>query len=82
MQCNALTTVRFVCYDNAMAVATKTKSNTEQVAISVTLDQLAHGLRQLSARELETLELLVDRDAMRVIGRSAAQAKAGKLKEL
>lgn len=65
-----------------MAVATKAKSNAEQVEIPVTLNQLAHELRQLSPRELETLELLVDRKAMRVIGRSAAQAKSGKLKEL
>ncbi len=65
-----------------MAAVATTKSKAEQVAIPVTLDQLAHGLRQLSARELETLELLVDQDAMRIIGRSVAQTKAGKLKAL
>jgi hypothetical protein len=65
-----------------MTIATKIKLKGEQVTIPVTLDQLAQGLRQLSARELETLELLVDQDAMRVIGRSAVQAKTGKLKEL
>ena len=62
---------------------TKTKTlNTATTTIPVTLSQIAAGLRKLSPGELETLELLLDKEAMRVIDRSAREAKRGKAREL
>ena len=46
------------------------------------LEQLAQGLRGLSAQELETLALLLDRDAMHTIQKSMQEAAGGKLKKL
>lgn len=62
---------------------TKTKTlNTPTTTISVTLSQIADGLRKLSPGELETLELLLDKKAMRVVEQSAREAKRGKVREL
>lgn len=52
------------------------------VNISITLPQIAEGLRQLSPREFETLTFLLDEKAMRVVGKSAREAKTRKLREL
>ena len=52
------------------------------ISIPITLPQMAEGLRTLSAQDLETLEILLDKDAMKIIDQSVAQAKRGKLKEL
>ena len=62
-----------------MAVATKSKSS---VSITITLPQIAEGLRKLSRSELETLELLLNKDALRTIQKSVKQATRGQLKEL
>lgn len=56
--------------------------DTPIASISVTLPQIADGLRKLSASELETLELLLDKKAMRVIKRSGQDAKRGRVREL
>lgn len=53
-----------------------------KVSIPITLPQFAEGLRKLSKKDLETLELLLDKKAERTIRRSAAESKHGKLKEL
>jgi len=64
-------------------MATKTKTlNSPTTTIAVTLPQIAAGLRKLSPGELETLELLLDKTAMRVIERSVRDAKRGRAREL
>ena len=59
---------------------TQTKLRT--VSISITLSQIAEGLRKLSRSEIETLELLLDKKAMKVIKKSLDQAQHGKWREL
>ena len=61
-----------------MATTAKEKA----VNISITLPQIAEGLCQLSPREFETLTFLLDEKAMRVVGKSAREAKMRKLREL
>ncbi len=63
-------------------MAVNTKSIVRHLSIPVTLEQIAQGLRGLSVQELETLEILVDSDAIRTIRESAKQAKEGKMKRL
>ena len=50
--------------------------------IPVTLEQIAQRIRKLSRAELNTLEMLLDRDAMKTIRESMRQAKAGMLKKI
>ena len=57
-------------------------SNQPNITIHLTLDQLAEGIRVLSKSELETLEILLDKKAMRAIERSRREADSGKLREL
>ena len=52
------------------------------ISLPVTLEQIAYGLRSLSARELETLAILLDRDAIKTIQKSIGEAQRGKLKKL
>lgn len=54
----------------------------KMISLPVTLEQIAHGLRRLSARELETLAILLDRDAMKTIQKSISEARDGKFKKL
>lgn len=63
-----------------MAIRVQTQSSL--VSIPVTLPQIAEGLRRLSKSELETLELLLHKEAMRTIKQSVAQEKRGKVREL
>ena len=63
-------------------MTTTTKSYSPSVSIPVTLPQIVEGLRKLSKKDLETLELLLDKGAMKTVRRSAGEAKRGKLKEL
>ena len=49
---------------------------------SKTLHQIAEKLRKLSKEELETLELLLNKEAMQTIQQSANQARRGRIKEL
>ena len=62
-------------------MAVRTGQNTI-FSLPVTLPQIADALRKLSKGDLETLELLLDKRAMRAIGKSVAEADKGKLKEL
>ena len=59
-----------------------TQVHVPAVSIPVTLPQIVEGLRKLSKRDLETLELLLDKKAMRAVRRSTIDVKHGKLKEL
>ena len=70
----------FLKFANILNMPTKT--NLPVVFIPITIPQIAEGLRKLSKKELETLELLLDKKAMRTIARSREQAKKGKLREL
>lgn len=56
-----------------MSTAVKGMSNLELV----NLERLAHILKGLSAPELETLELLLDEDALRSIRTSLQELEAG-----
>lgn len=58
------------------------KSKRGNLSIPVTLEQIAQGLRGLSDRELETLEILVDPRASQTISESVKEARRGKLKRL
>ena len=69
-----------IWYDTDMV--TKTPSKKSRLSTSTTLEQIARGLRGLSPRELETLELLVDPTAMRAISESIKEARKGILKQL
>ena len=46
------------------------------------MPQIAEGLKNLSKSELETIELLLNKEAMRIVKKSAAQVSRYKLKEL
>lgn len=50
--------------------------------VHLTLGQAAEILKKLSKTELETLELLLDKEASRVIKKSVSQAKRSKVWEL
>jgi len=63
-------------------MVTVTKSLKTSLFIPVTLEQIAHGLRGLSKRELETLEILLDREATKTIREGMGQVRSGKLKKL
>lgn len=52
------------------------------LAIPVTLEQIAAGLRGLSKAEFETLEILADREAVKIIPESMRHASKGKIKKL
>ena len=52
------------------------------INVPLTLDQVAVALRQLSASELETLELLMDDTAMKTIHEGIEEERHGKLREL
>lgn len=52
------------------------------LAIPVTLEQIAAGLRGLSKAEFETLEILADREAAKILPESMRQASKGKIKKL
>lgn len=63
-------------------MSTKIETQLIRISIPITLPQIAEGLRQLSLADLETLELLLDKKALRIIERSVAQARRGTIKEL
>ena len=63
-------------------MATDIKSKSFSVSIPITLPQIAEGLRKLSASEMETLSLLLDKKAVRTIKTSVQQARQQKLREL
>ncbi|KKW17009.1 MAG: hypothetical protein UY56_C0005G0034 [Parcubacteria group bacterium GW2011_GWA1_50_14] len=63
-------------------MALTTKSKFSSISIPVTLPQIAEGLKNLSKSELETIELLLNKEAMRIVKKSAAQVSRYKLKEL
>jgi len=65
-----------------MEIIQSTQSKLPEISIPVSLSQIAEGLRKLSKKDLETLELLLDKKAIRAIRQSAAESKRGKLKEL
>jgi len=62
-------------------MATTTKNKTS-IAVPVTLPQIAETLRKLSKNDIETISLLLDNKAMRIIGTSANQARQRKLRRL
>jgi hypothetical protein len=59
-----------------------TRTNFPSISISVTIPQIAEGLRQLSKKDIETLEFLLNKKMMRTVRRSADEARRGRLKEL
>lgn len=61
-------------------MATILKSKT--ISLPVTLEQIAHSLRGLSSRQLETLAILLDQDAVKTIQKSINEAQEGRLKKL
>ena len=63
-------------------MATTIRLNLNKVSVPVTLSQIAEGLRRLSKKDIETLEILLNKESMRLIRRSASEAKRGKLREL
>ncbi|TRZ95401.1 hypothetical protein D4R78_03705 [bacterium] len=69
-----------------MAVVTKSKisisSETPTISIPITIAQIAEGLRNVSKSELETLELLLDKKAMRIIEKSRSETNQKKLRKL
>jgi len=65
-----------------MPTVTNTKFSKSSYFIPVTLEQLAEGLRGLSKRELETLDILLNREAMKTLQESFRQSRSGKFKKL
>lgn len=63
-------------------MANHIKSSQSSYFIPVTLEQIAASLSGFSKRELETLDILLDREAMKTIQESFRQARSGKLKKL
>ncbi|MBI4120564.1 MAG: hypothetical protein HY454_03825 [Parcubacteria group bacterium] len=59
-----------------------TKIGNPTVSIPITIPQMAEGLRKLSRKDLETLELLLDKKAMRAIQKSVLDVKQGRVREL
>ncbi|MEK7609420.1 MAG: hypothetical protein AAB476_03000 [Patescibacteria group bacterium] len=59
-----------------------TQARTRTADLPLALRQAAESLKKLSKTELETLELLLDKEASRVIKRSVSQVKKGKAREL
>lgn len=59
-----------------------TPTRTRTTNLPPALGQAAEILKKLSKNELETLELLLDKEASRVIKRSVSQVKKGKMREL
>ncbi len=59
---------------------TQILQNTNIVNVPVSLEQLAVGIRKLSHSELLTLELLVDKKAMKTIAESLVAEKNGRVK--
>ncbi len=58
------------------------KTDQSTISIPVTVPQIAEGLRQLSKKDLETLELLLDKKAMRAIQKSVSEVEQGRVREL
>lgn len=52
------------------------------IPVHLTIDQLAEGILHLSKSELETLDILLDKKAVRAIEQSRKEADSGKLREL
>ena len=65
-----------------MLTTTSKKSAGRILSIPVTLEQIAQGIRNLSKAELDTLEMLLDRDAMKTVHESIRQAKTGLLRKI
>ncbi|MFY9493125.1 MAG: hypothetical protein WAP55_01450 [Minisyncoccia bacterium] len=59
-----------------------TQTRTRTAHLPLALHQAAESLKKLSKNELETLELLLDKETSRVIKRSVSQAKKGQMREL
>lgn len=62
-------------------MAVKVSQKSKIINLPVSLDQFAAGLRNLSRSDLLTLEVLLDKTAMKTIGQSLRDVKKGKLKE-
>ncbi len=70
-----------------LSIYTRTMSTAQTItsptfALPITLPQIASALAQMSERDIETLELLMDKKAMNIITKSAHEATQGMLKEL
>jgi len=52
------------------------------VRVELTLEQLADALRRLTAKDVETLELLLEKKRTREILRRSEEVKAGKVVKL
>lgn len=52
------------------------------VTVELTLEQLADALHRLTAQDVETLELLLEKKRTREILRRSEEAKAGKVVKL
>jgi hypothetical protein len=57
-------------------------SQKSSCAVPITLEQIAYGLRGLSKDDFETLEILADREAMKIIPESVRQASKGKMRKI
>jgi hypothetical protein len=68
---------------NHMATITKSLHYPKSfLTIPITLEQIAHGLRGLSKDDFETLEIIADREAMKIIPESVRQASKGKMRKI
>lgn len=63
-------------------MANTMRTNFPAVLIPITLPQIVEGLRKLPQKDLEALEFLLDKKAMRAIRRSVEDTKRGRLREL
>ncbi|MEK7507077.1 MAG: hypothetical protein AAB585_00850 [Patescibacteria group bacterium] len=61
---------------------TEMNSKTNVIHLPISLEQLATGLRKLSRSDLTTLELMLDRPAMRTIQKGLRDTNRGKIKKL
>ena len=61
---------------------TTTLEKIKTISLPVTLEQIAYGLRALSAQQLETLAILLDQDAVKTIQKSMREASQGRFKKL
>lgn len=63
-----------------MVATTKSLEQKSPVKLTISLEQFAHALRNLSQTDLLTLETLVDEQAMETIKKSLKDTKRGKVK--
>ena len=64
------------------ALMEKVKLDLKTVTVEVTLEALAEGLRKLSKKELEELEMLLDLDELKKRSREVKQGKNVGLNDL